>query len=446
MRLLLCLLTVSLSASAQNREIDSLKKVLQTQAEDSARVNTLNQLNRAYWQTGDFNKCLESGLSTALLARRLGYERGFATACGNIGVAYRHMGNYTRALEYYFTALKIDERLKDSAGLAKRLNNIGLVFLELGNREKALEHYTRALRIDEALGNEKGRATRLANIGSVYDNFNRAKALVYYQQALEIDERIGNPSGIARDNGNLGNLYAFIGDSAEAQGNGAAARRNYERAEKYFSNALSIYEELGDQDGIATYTGNLGLCRMTRQDYAGAERLIKNAMRIARSISALNLVKDHEQFLSEVYSKAGRHQLALEHYKNYIQVRDSIFNEEQTKQQVRAEMNYEFDKKEASARLEQEKKEAVAAADAKRQRIILLAVSGLGVLVLGFALFAYRSFLQKKRANHEITRQKHLIEEKQREILDSIHYAKRIQQSLMPSEKYLARLLGETRT
>jgi hypothetical protein len=105
------------------------------------------------------------------------------------------------------------------------------------------------------------------------------------------------------------------------------------------------------------------------------------------------------------------------------------------------EMNYEFDKKEEAARLDREKKEAIAAADKKRQNIILMSISGIGILILGFAIFAYRSYLQKQRANVEITKQKHLIEEKQKEILDSIHYAKRIQKSLLTSERYIRRNL-----
>lgn len=121
--------------------------------------------------------------------------------------------------------------------------------------------------------------------------------------------------------------------------------------------------------------------------------------------------------------------------------RDSLLNEENTRESTRLELNYEFEKKEAAAKIEQEKKEAIAAAEKRKQRIIIFVVSGFGVLVLIFAIFAYRSFLQKRNANLAITRQKELIEEKQREILDSIHYARRIQTALFTSEKYISRNL-----
>jgi hypothetical protein len=77
-------------------------------------------------------------------------------------------------------------------------------------------------------------------------------------------------------------------------------------------------------------------------------------------------------------------------------------------------------------------------------------------LVLLLAGFIFRSLritrkqkniieLQKNKVEEQkqkVEHQKHLVEEKQKEILDSIHYAKRIQQSLLPTEKYIERHLN----
>ena len=66
---------------------------------------------------------------------------------------------------------------------------------------------------------------------------------------------------------------------------------------------------------------------------------------------------------------------------------------------------------------------------------------------MAITFFIFRSYQQKKKANELITKQrdevelqKQLIEEKQKEILDSIHYAKRIQLSLLPTEKYIDKI------
>ena len=44
-----------------------------------------------------------------------------------------------------------------------------------------------------------------------------------------------------------------------------------------------------------------------------------------------------------------------------------------------------------------------------------------------------------KERTYEIEQQKNLVEQKNKEITDSIQYAKRIQNALLPSEKYVAK-------
>ena len=63
--------------------------------------------------------------------------------------------------------------------------------------------------------------------------------------------------------------------------------------------------------------------------------------------------------------------------------------------------------------------------------------------MLILAIVIFRSFLQNKKKNKLIKEQKHLVEEKQREIIDSIRYAQRIQKAFMPSEKYLEKNLNK---
>lgn len=50
----------------------------------------------------------------------------------------------------------------------------------------------------------------------------------------------------------------------------------------------------------------------------------------------------------------------------------------------------------------------------------------------------------RQKAEKQITEQKAEVEEKQKEILDSIHYAKRIQNSLLPTDKYINRLISSS--
>jgi len=71
--------------------------------------------------------------------------------------------------------------------------------------------------------------------------------------------------------------------------------------------------------------------------------------------------------------------------------------------------------------------------------------SGLA-LILVFSGFLFKRFKVEQGQKKVIENQKQLVEEKQKEILDSIHYAKRIQQSLMPTDKYIERNVTKLKT
>lgn len=102
----------------------------------------------------------------------------------------------------------------------------------------------------------------------------------------------------------------------------------------------------------------------------------------------------------------GNHQSALENYKLYITYRDSLFNEENTKEQTRTEMNYRFEKKEAAAQAEQDKKDALTQAELRKQKIIRNSVAcGLAIVLL-FSTVVYR---QRNRISKEKKRSEELL-------------------------------------
>jgi regulatory protein YycH of two-component signal transduction system YycFG len=64
----------------------------------------------------------------------------------------------------------------------------------------------------------------------------------------------------------------------------------------------------------------------------------------------------------------------------------------------------------------------------------------IGLVIISITLsIAVWAFIQKNKSAKKIAAQKKEIEEKQKEIIDSINYAKRIQQSLLPTIKYIAK-------
>src|SRR6202007_3439805 len=96
-----------------------------------------------------------------------------------------------------------------------------------------------------------------------------------------------------------------------------------------------------------------------------------------------------------------------------------------------------------------EKERAVAKEKSQKQKIIIWSVIGGLLLVIAFLIFVFNRLQVARKQNiiiekqkQDVEEQKKLVEEKQKELMDSIHYAKRIQTSLLPTSKYLERNLN----
>ncbi|MCW3077330.1 MAG: hypothetical protein JWO32_1939 [Bacteroidetes bacterium] len=176
-----------------------------------------------------------------------------------------------------------------------------------------------------------------------------------------------------------------------------------------------------------------------RHTTADSIELLTHSLKNSARGGTLVEIKNLHHHLYKLHLAKGDNEQAFRHFKNYIVYRDSLHALENKKNILQAELKHEFLKKEETARLEREKQELLSAAENKKQQVLIWCIAGIVLLALFILKFIRRSLAQKKKISLAITFQKDLIEDKQKEILDSIHYAKRIQMVLLPSEKYIER-------
>ncbi|MFI5204151.1 MAG: PP2C family protein-serine/threonine phosphatase [Flavobacteriales bacterium] len=109
-------------------------------------------------------------------------------------------------------------------------------------------------------------------------------------------------------------------------------------------------------------------------------------------------------------------------------------------------MNFEFEKKEALARVEQVKKDEINRSEKKKQLIVIVLVSCVLVVVIVFAVFISRNLRTTRKQKVIIEEQKAIVEEKHKEITDSINYAERIQRSFLATKEMLDKNLSPNNT
>jgi serine phosphatase RsbU (regulator of sigma subunit) len=455
----------SLHTLAQNAEIDSLLKVLPSQKNDTNKVKTLNQLSVQHRIIGSFEKALEFAGQALELSKNVtvgktrGWPMGEGAALQYTGIVYANQGNYPEALKNFLASLQIREKIGDRRGVAISLNNMGNVYHIQGNYQEALKNQFAALKIREEIGDKNGIAGSLNNIGLIYDDQgNYSEALKNNLASLKIREDIGDKNGIAISLNNIGNIYSNQGNYSEALKNHLATLKifeelgskngiatslnnignvnlyqsNYSEALKYFLASLKISEEIGDKKGTAMSLGNLGDAYTKIGKAAEGKNYILQSLVLSKETGAMNLIKDSYISLAKADSALGNYQSAFESYKLYIIYRDSLLNEENTKKTIQQQMQYEFDKKEALTQAEQDKKDALALEEIGKQKMQRNGFIGGFALMLLLAGVSYRSFRNKNKANGILAHKNKIIEEKQKEVIDSINYAKRIQAAILP--------------
>lgn len=340
----------------------------------------------------------------------------------NIGISYSNEGNIAKALDYYFLSLKIKEQLHDSEGIANALHNIGQLYNEQNDSTNSLKYFQKALEIRKKIHDESGVGYSMVAIGLHYKNQkNYALSEKYFKEAFKIAERTHEEESMAIASYNLGSLYFDSGRLMEC--------------EPYFLKSLEISRKNSDMAGVAICLDALGYLKLEQLKYPEAIELLEEAYQLAKE-QMNDLIGGISKRLGEAYEKTSNYKQALFYHKISKAIGDSLFNEENVRKLTSESLKYEYEKEKLLVQKEQEKKEATLKEEAFRKNLII----GTSVFILLLvSIFSYTIYLKLK----ENRKQKHIIEEQQKEMIDSINYARRIQYALLAHSDLLKQFLPE---
>ncbi len=432
--LYIILLVACFSFQSKASNLDSLSKYINSASEDTTKVEALIKLGKKL-RNGQVDSATKIFKQALQLSKKIKWKKGEALAYGTLATCKSIQSDYPGAIEYYYNALAIHEALNNLDGVAVMYAGLGVLYKNTQNLEKALELHNKALEIDLKRGDTARASLHYGNIGVVYKHLQDFdKALEYYSKALEIDTKNKNIDGQSRHLGNIGVIHKNL--------------ENYEEAITYYFKALKISEQQNDLEGILIKSQNLGNLYILLGKYAVAEKYIQRALDLSNQLGSLNGLYSGYSKQTTLYEHMGRDKEALKSLRLAMAYKDSIFNEENKKEILRQEVNFEFEKKQAIEQAQHEKELAVAASEQKRQQLFLvfLAVILLAVIIISFII--YKSLRNSNKQKHlielqkfEVEQQKIIVDNKNKEITDSIIYARRIQQAILPPKEVLSKNL-----
>ncbi len=387
-------------------------------------INFLNFTGLGYWNKGDYDKAInyyEIGLKRI---NETGFKQQLANLYNNLGLAYWNKSDLPKALELYLKALDIDLKGNRKTGMSSAMLNIGLVYSDMGNYESALKYYFKSLKLCSEIDDINGVVNNYVNIGLVYEKLNNLDvALDYYMKALQYGQKIEDKKLLALVYNNLGAIHNL--------------KLNRELALNYYELALHNYKVAGDFAGQSMVLNNVGDSYIFLKRYNDAIDVLNKALIIETELNLITEETKTRQILARAYANIKDYKNAFDNFVHYFNLTDTLIKRKNVG--LINQMQKEIEMKNQEVELTIQKEKELAIKDAEKQKQFYLSVASIFVLVITiiFSFFLYKRFQLTNKQKEIIEKQKHLVDEKQKEILDSIHYAKRIQTTLLAHKEFI---------
>ncbi|MBS1646159.1 MAG: tetratricopeptide repeat protein [Bacteroidetes bacterium] len=472
--LLFSALFLALSSHAQNKKIDSLSRIIDKCKVDTEKILKQSDLLRLCissndstlfftiytkaYQLAEKNNFLHGKIIlqinlatyyTYLLKKDsalkiLGLAEDMAAKSNNksyivqvyhqYSVFYKWIDNYSTSLSYALKALKMSEIIRDTSNMSSCYGQIANIYLKQHNYSLAKDFYLKSYHYDTLLHDEENLPVTLSNIGLVYNDLKQRDSSIFYlKKALSLKRKQDNQRGVSNTLNILGATYMEWDKPKEAL--------------LCLEEALSIKRKIKEQRGTAISLINIGQVYERTQNYIKAIPYLQECAEIAQKLKTNELLLETYKSLSNCYAETNNPILAYQTHVLFSNLKDTVYNEESQKQINDMQTKYGFEKKEQENKLLQTQNK-LSSETIKQQKLVSYFIVGGLVLALLFSFFIFRGLKAQRKANRiiskqkqEVEKQKHLVEEKNKEITDSITYAKRIQNAILPNPKKWQTLL-----
>lgn len=459
--------------NSQNRKtLDSLKAKLEISA-DHQKTELLNVLLREYIFI-NMDTALLYGKEAEKIAIRVQDTKGLANTLLGLGNVYSDLGNYYAALDHYKKGLRIADSIHEKVLVARCAGNLANVYRLMGNYPQSLSNYIEVLRIFTELNDEPRMCSAYMGIAEVYRiQKNYKLSLEYYEKVYAIHEKNKHNEGMAHLLNAMSIAYFYMQDYERAvkyaqrsltlfeSGNIRGQTNNYQvlasvyavqkkhhLALSYYLKTLELSRKINDGGEIATALGNIGELFNASGEYKKALPYLHEALEMHKQAGAVENQAYAYSKLARAYAGLKNFEKAYIYQSLFSSTNDTLLSIANAKEMTQMGAKYQFEMKELQiASLSKDKQlltkdKAITNSELKRQRIYIYSVIVVLLMVVWLSFFIYKSYKTKQRAHKLLEEKNAVIEEKNKNITDSINYARRIQNSLITSEKYIHKHLN----
>ncbi len=432
-----------------------------SQSLDSLYSNYINQTNEkkkveALLAYGDelaqYN--IDSALACGAISIKIGKTLKDTTVIGQGYILYGYSAlakaDYKTALQSFLLAHDLFKKANNKGKLAQCYTAIGIVYWYQGFTEKAIYYYKKNISISIEIHDDNGLAASYGNLAIIFDeNKDFENALLYYNNALVIFEKKKRLNEMAACLDNMSLVYK--------------QKKEFRTALNFNTRSYKIRESIRDTLGMLASMENLGSIFIALEKYDDAITISQRVITIAQRLGSKEDLKFSYVNLKDAYEGKKDFVMANTILNKLMAIKDSLRNIDNANQMLELETKFKTKEKEIELneiKLVQQLKEKENAEKLQKKNYFIIILSIVGFLILVIGILFLRRFKEKQqiaeainKKNEAIEAQKIMIDKayqelsvKNKDITDSIKYAQKIQQAVLPSQKFIAHELSKTKT
>lgn len=405
------------------------------------QISVWEDLSGVYFLDGDYS----SGIQALDKAIELSSTtRDTLTIIRLLGMQSQNFVNtfqYERALNYIDRTLELAQKMKDTILITELITDKGDIYHVQNQYQQATDYYRKALKYAEIIGDRKTQSLLRNNLGVIFFKMgNLDAALAEFNRAIRIGRSSQNKKEISLSYNNIGNIHF--------------AHHKFDKALEFYNKSLKIKEDINFRVGVGVTLYNIGTAYLELKKLAEADSFLQKSIDISKKYQFIELLQQSYLTLAHVYELSNDFRGAVKTYKEYAQIAvapvsiespvletnflygkdrnlGSFLRKELYRQKVLADNRALVNKQKEQELLIKDMELQQQHSKVVRFRSLFL-FSLLSVILLSIlSLQVYKRYREKRLLSEMIGFQK-------QQLTDSITYASRIQQAIMPPEEVVA--------
>ncbi|MBN8692361.1 MAG: SpoIIE family protein phosphatase [Bacteroidetes bacterium] len=437
------MLLFCLSFTAESKNLDSLINILKSNPKDSIFRIAANDL---YISLASFNpevykpKLIQVFQNRGEEAQKENKYKTAAQSFQVLALMYEVNLIQDSAIYYHFKSTSNFEKAGDFKNMAQSYYRIARIYFYKGTYMEANRYVNILLNYYLQKGEEYSEGLvstymfKAIILQNIPDSLPKASSI--YKKAIDIAEK--------QQLKILGILYNNYGEYLNMAGNPVS------ESFKYFEKAKEQAEITKDTSIIAYASYCIGNISHKLNKNSDAVKAILPYLSFWNRTGRVNDLLLAYEILHQSYEGMADYKNAVIYMKKQKALNDSLIKLTNSQTLAELDTKYQVEKKDKQL-LQLKEKAAIEQLEKEKQEnksMMLMIGIGVSLLLGGFALYAY---FNKQKANKLLDNEKKLVEQqkeilevKNKEILDSINYAKRIQNAILPSDQSFVNTFNES--